>query len=80
MTILSDVAPKTLSRGPIEMIYANIRPNLESGWLGCTCQVKGYYNTPYFLQAGVSQYEFNTLVFQPGNKSAVQAIVNRQSS
>ncbi|EJK55281.1 hypothetical protein THAOC_24999 [Thalassiosira oceanica] len=31
MTILSDVAPKALSRGPIEMIYANIQPNLESG-------------------------------------------------
>ena len=41
MPILSDVAPKTLSRGPIEMIYANIQPNLESGWLDTTCKLKG---------------------------------------
>ena len=46
MTILSDVAPKTLSRGPIEMIDANIQQNLESGWLDTTCKAKGYYNTP----------------------------------
>ncbi|EJK71126.1 hypothetical protein THAOC_07464, partial [Thalassiosira oceanica] len=30
MAILSDVAPRTLSLGPIEMIYVNIHPNLES--------------------------------------------------
>ncbi|EJK49150.1 hypothetical protein THAOC_32005 [Thalassiosira oceanica] len=33
MTISSDVAPKTLSRGPIEMVYANIQPNLESDYV-----------------------------------------------
>ncbi|EJK73226.1 hypothetical protein THAOC_05155, partial [Thalassiosira oceanica] len=41
MTISSDVAPKTLSRGPIEMVYANIQPNLESGWLFTACKLKG---------------------------------------